>query len=144
MKINLIKRNGRLIPYADDDISKLDKFDDGAIYIVDIKNGDVRTLKQNNALHLWAELIAKELNSKNVLMGGIFKETIEWKMELVKIHIVKATIKKIYDLNSTTKLTRSQVDGMIDYVVNAFIGSDVIVPPFPNKEIFNIAIDKGN
>ena len=71
MKINLIKRNGRLIPYADDDISKLDKFDDGAIYIVDIKNGDVRTLKQNNALHLWCELIAKELNSKNVLFKSL-------------------------------------------------------------------------
>tara|TARA_R110000824_G_scaffold152607_2_gene323908 strand:+ start:2395 stop:2826 length:432 start_codon:yes stop_codon:yes gene_type:complete len=137
MKINLIKRNGKLIPYADDDRNKVDKFADGAIYVCDIKNGDIRTLKQNNALHLWAEMIAKELNFKNVLMGGIFKETIEWNMELVKIHIIKATIKKVYDLNSTTKLTRSQVDGMIDYVVNAFISSDVNVPPFPNKEIFN-------
>lgn len=141
MKINLIKRNGILIPYSDDERNKVDKFVDGAIYVCDIKNGDIRTLKQNNALHLWAEMIAKELNSKNVLMGGIFKETIEWNMELVKIHIIKATIKKVYDLNSTTKLTRSQVDGMIDYIVNAFISSDVHVPPFPNKEIFN-TIDK--
>lgn len=137
MKTNFIKKDGRLIPYSEEDREKVDKFQDGAIYVVDVNNSDIRTLQQNKALHLWASLIAKELNSKNILMGGIFKETIEWNMELVKIHIIKATIKKVFDLNSTTKLTRKQVDGMIDYIINAFVCTDVEVPEFPNKEIFN-------
>ena len=70
-------------------------------------------------------------------MGGIFNETIEWNMELVKLQIIKRTIKKVFDKNSTTKLTRKEVDGMIDYIVNAFIGTDVIIPEFPNKDAFN-------
>ncbi len=136
MKITLTKYKGNLVPHSEEDREKLDSFADGASYVCDIKNMDTRTLKQNSSIHLWASQIAKLLNSKGLYMKGVFGNDIEWSMDLVKTQIIKATIKKVFDLDSTTKLSRKQIDSLIDYVTIAFAHKGIEIPAFPNRELW--------
>ena len=94
MKLTIVKKFGTLSPYSEEDAEILSKLSD-AVYTVDIKNLDMRTLKQNNAIHLWCNKIAKILNANSLYMMGVFGNDIEWSMDLVKTQIVKATIKKV-------------------------------------------------
>lgn len=136
MKITLKKIGDILVPDSDADLDKLNKFSD-AVYEVDMKNLDSRTMAQNRALHLWASKIAKILNTNSLYMVGVFGNKIEWSMELVKTQIIKATIKKVFDIDSTTKLKRKEIDEMIDYVTIAFSSKGVEIPSFPSRELWN-------
>jgi len=109
MKIALQKYKGSLIPYTDEDAERLSKLSD-AVYQIDIKNMDMRTLQQNKSLHLWCSQIANTLNCNNLYMTGIFGNDIEWSMELVKTQIIKSLIKKLFDIDSTTKLKRKELE----------------------------------
>ena len=142
MKILLRIYNKNLVPADDDAREKLDTFIDGAFYSCDIKNMDTRTVKQNSALHLWCTKIARLLNANNLYMKGVFGNDIEWSMDLVKTQIVKATIKKVFDLDTTTKLSRKQIDSLIDYVTVAFASKDIEIPEFPNRELWIEEINK--
>jgi len=136
MKITLRKGGIALFPNSQADIDKLEKLSD-AIYTVDIKNMDMRTVKQNAALHLWCTQISDVLNANNLYMTGVFGNEIDWTMDLVKTQIVKATIKKVFDIDSTTKLMRKEIDQLVDYVVVAFAQKGVEIPPFPNKKLWD-------
>jgi len=136
MKLTIVKKFGTLTPHSKEDLEILSKLSD-AVYTVDIKNLDMRTLKQNNAIHLWCSQIANVLNANGLYMSGVFGNNIEWSMDLVKTQIVKATIKKVFNIDSTTKLKRKEIDEMIDYVTIAFASKGVEIPPFPNKEHWN-------
>ena len=135
MKITLKKIGDVAVPASEADQDKWSKFSD-AEYEVDMKNMDSRTSAQNRALHLWCSQIAKLLNGKLMFMTGIFGNDIEWTMDLVKTQIVKSTILKVYDVNSTTKLKRKEIDGMVDYITIAFGRKAVEIPPFPSKELW--------
>ena len=136
MKITLKKERGNLIPYSDEDYERLQKLSD-AVYVIDIKNMDMRTLKQNKSIHLWCSQIAHKLNSEGLYMQGVFGNNIEWTMELVKAQVIKATIKKVFGLDSTTKLKRKQINDLIDFVTIAFANKGVEIPPFPNKKLWD-------
>ena len=69
----------------------------------------MRTVKQNAAIHLWCTQIAKVLNANSLYMVGVFGNSIEWSMSLVKEQIIKATIKKVFDIDSTTRITSYNV-----------------------------------
>lgn len=135
MKINIIKQGNTFYPYAKEDEDKMEKFSN-AIYVVDIKNQDLRTLQQNKAVHLWATQIADLLNSKGLFMKGVFGKEIMWTKELVKEQIIKETMKKIFNIDSTTKIQRKELDGLIDYVCLAFGTRSIVLPPFPNRELW--------
>jgi len=135
MKITLRKGGIALFPNSQDDIDKLEKLSD-AIYEVDIKNLDMRTVKQNAALHLWCTQIAEVLNGANLYMTGVFGNEIEWTMDLAKTQIVKATIKKVFDVDSTTKLKRKEIDQMIDFITIAFGRKGVEIPQFPSRKLW--------
>ena len=62
MKIALKKEFGQLVPFSKADKEALNNFADGAIYDVDIKNMDIRTMKQNNSIHVLFSLTADALN----------------------------------------------------------------------------------
>ena len=49
MKINLIKRNGNLIPYGLEDRERIDKFKDGAIYVIETSTLNDRPIKYDRA-----------------------------------------------------------------------------------------------
>ncbi len=136
MKITLKKQGLILVPFDEEELKKLNKLSD-SIYEVDIKNLDNRTVKQNAALHLWCNQLSKVLNSKSMYMTGVFGNDIEWTMDLVKTQIVKATIKKVFNINSTTKLKKKELDELIDFVTVAFSSKQVEIPPFPSKELWN-------
>lgn len=136
MKIILVKKFGTLSPYSEEDLELLSKLSD-AVYTVDIKNLDMRTVKQNAAIHLWCTQIANVLNANGLYMVGVFGNDIEWTMDLVKTQIVKATIKKVFDIDSTTKLKRKEIDELIDYVTIAFARKQVEIPSFPSKKLWD-------
>ena len=117
------------------DMEKWLKFSD-ADYEIDIKNIDSRTVAQNSALHLWCSQLAKVLNAHALYMTGVFGNEIEWTMDLVKTQIVKATIKKVFNINSTTKLMRKEIDTLIDYVTIAFAKKQIETPQFPSRELW--------
>ena len=135
MKIGLKKMGGVAVPITEDDYEKWMKFSD-AEYIVDMKNMDSRTVAQNRALHLWCSQLSRLLNSNGIYMTGIFGNKIVWTMELVKTQIVKGTIKKVFNINSTTKLKRKEIDGMVDYITDTFASIQLEVPPFPSKDLW--------
>jgi hypothetical protein len=135
MKLTVKKERGSITPYSDEDYEMFQKLSD-AVYTVDIKNLDMRSVSQNRALHLWCSQIANVLNANGLYMTGVFNNSIEWSMELVKTQIVKATIKKVFDISSTTKLKRKELDEMIDYVTIAFSNKGIEIPPFPSRELW--------
>lgn len=134
MKINFIKHNGRLLPYAEEDREKVDKFTDGAVYVVDIKNLDIRSLKQNSSIHLWCGQIAKTLNDNNMYITDTIKTEVEWSMTTAKEILFKPVVKALYSKDSTTKLNRDEFEKIIDTLVNIFANKGIVLPPFPNKE----------
>ena len=137
MKIVLKKHMGSLSPYEQEDKARLDKLTDG-IYQIDIKNMDMRTVRQNSALHLWAKQIADILNKNNLYMTGIFGNEIMWSMESVKINIIKSLIKKLFDIDSTTKLKRKEFDELIDTITIIFGEKKGIkIPLFPSRDLWN-------
>ena len=135
MKIALKKIGDVAVPASDADQEQWQKFSD-AVYEVDMKNMDSRTVAQNRSLHLWCQQIAHTLNGAGMFMTGVFGNEIEWTMDLVKTQIIKNTIKKVFDVNSTTKLKRKEIDQMIDYITSAFGSKGIGIPPFPSRELW--------
>jgi len=141
MKITLHKIHGSLVPYSVEDAEALQKLSDD-VYTVDIKNLDTRSAAQNRSIHLWAEKIAHELNRNGLYMTGIFQNEIIWNMSLVKEQIIKSLIKTLFNIDSTTKLKRKEVDQLIDYITAIFARKGVTIPPFPSRELFDEIKDK--
>lgn len=135
MKINLTKQGGVLYPLSQEDHDNLMKLSD-AIYSVDLKNMDNRTLAQNRALHLWCKQLAEALNRHGLYMTGVFGNKIEWTMELSKTQIVKATMKAIFDIDSTAKLQKKQIDELVDYITAALATKGLVAPMFPSSELW--------
>lgn len=134
MKINFIKRNGNLIPYSAEDRDKIDEFKDGAIYVVDIKNSDLRTLKQNKSQWLWLTQIAQCLNDNNMYISETIKSEVEWSKDSVKTLIFDTVMKALYNKDSSTKLNKDDYDKLIDTIINIFAKKGVVIPDFPNRE----------
>ena len=137
MKITLRKQYGTLAPYSESDAEQLATLSD-AVYVIDIKNMDMRTVKQNSAIHLWASQISDVLNENNLYMTGIFQNDIMWSMELVKTQIIKNLIKTLFNIDSTTKLKRKELDNLIDYITAIFGEKKGIkIPEFPNRKLWD-------
>jgi hypothetical protein len=137
MKITLKKERGALLPYSDEDYELLQKLSD-AVYVIEIKNIDMRTVQQNKAIHLWCSQIADVLNKNNLYMTGIFSNDIEWSMNLVKEQIIKNMIKLLFKIDSTTKLKRKEIDVLVDHIVYIFgEKKGIAIPRFPSRELWD-------
>ena len=137
MKITFKKERGQLIPYSDEDYEQLSKLSD-AVYQVDVKNMDMRSLKQNSALHVWCTQISDTLNANNLYMTGLFNNDIMWTMELVKTQIIKGLIKQLFNIDSTTKLKRKEFDLLIDTITVIFgEKKGIAIPKFPSRELWD-------
>lgn len=134
MKIQLIKRNGNLIPYSMEDREKVDEFKDGAIYVVDIKNSDLRTLQQNKSLHLWFTQISNKLNNDSLVIQDVIKLNTKWSPEKIKELIFKPVIKSLYNKESSTKLNKDEFELIIDTIIRALGTKGIECPDFPNRE----------
>lgn len=136
MKIQFKKERGQLIPYSDEDERKLKKMQDGACYVVEMKNMDIRTLQQNKALHKYFSLVAEALNDKQLTVKTIIKADIEWNPLSVKEMLWRPIQEAVLHKKSTTELKRNEIDDVYD-TINLALGQKLgIHVPFPT-------IDKG-
>ena len=134
MKINLIKHEGRLIPHSEEDRELVDSFKDGAVYTVDIKNMDKRTIIQNSSIHLWCSMIAITLNKQDMFIQDVIKINTKWDMLKVKEMLFKPVVKSLYTKDSTTKLNINEFELVIDTLVRIMAQKGITLPEFPNKD----------
>jgi len=134
MKITFKKERGQLIPYSDEDERKLKKMEDGVAYVVDIKNFDMRTLKQNAAMHKYFTLVAEALNDKQLTVKAIIKADIEWNPISVKSLLWKPIQEAVLHKKSTTELKREEIDDVYDTINSALGEKFGIHVPFPTIE----------
>ena len=134
MKITFIKHEGRLIPHSEEDRELIDSFQDGAVYSVDIKNMDKRTLQQNKSIHKWCELIATTLNKQDMFIQDVIKINTKWDMLKVKEMLFKPVVKSLYTKDSTTKLNKDEFELVIDTLTRYMGQKGITLPEFPNKD----------
>ncbi len=132
MKIDFKIDNGQLIPYSEEDKNSLSSLKNG-VYQVDIKNMDMRTIKQNSSLWKWCELIAITLNDNNMFISETIKTEVEWNKNSVKSFLFDSVVKSLYDKDSSTKLQKDEFDKIIDTMVYIFAKKGVVLPEFPTK-----------
>ena len=105
--------------------------------VIEIKNvGKKRTLRQNNALHLYFDLLSKELNRAGFDMRTVIQDDIDipFTPETVKSHLWKPVMEGYLEKTSTTELKSKDIDKIYD-ILNKHIGERTgIHAPFPNKD----------
>lgn len=83
-----------------------------------------RTDQQNRALHLYFELVAKELNDAGLEIGEVIshsKVDIPWTKESVKELLWKTCQRSMFGKKSTTKLSKFEEIDKIWEVLNRFL-----------------------
>ena len=94
-----------------------------------------RTLRQNNAIHLYCEMIAETLNDQDRMFtfNGIKGVEIEirYTQNLVKETLWRPIQMALFDKDSTTKLTTEEV-GKIAEHIEMFFAKQGIDLPFPS------------
>ena len=94
-----------------------------------------RTLAQNRSLHLYFKMIADQLNNAGYTFTNPLGMEVPFTMELIKESIVKPTIKGLFNIKSTTKLTTEMINTLID-VFSLEFGKRGIYVEFPNWQSF--------
>lgn len=95
-----------------------------------------RTLKQNNSIHLFCEMLSTELNNHGLTIQETLKHAkadIDWTPELVKEILWKKIQKALLKKKSTTKLDTKEVDLVYEHI-NRFTSQMGISVPFPTSE----------
>lgn len=96
-----------------------------------------RTLLQNNALHLYCEMVAEELRNKGLTMNDVVKM-----FKIIEIAPTKVNVKEniwkpiqvaLFKKEHTAKLTKKEVNEVYDNV-SRFLASMDITLPFPNEQ----------
>lgn len=123
-----------LIPFSATDKEKLDKMADGAAYVVDIKNFDIRTVLQNRALHKYFSLLADALNAGGYTVATTIKASVIWTPLSVKELIWKPLQEVILNKKSTTELQKEEIDKVYDTVNLLTAERFKISILFPSKE----------
>ena len=99
-----------------------------------------RTPTQNNALHLWFELVAQALTEAGFTVKLVMAEKmdIDFNKELVKELLWRPAQKAILGKQSTTELKKQQdIDKVFDHL-NRHLGEKFWIHiPFPSEEQIN-------
>jgi len=103
---------------------------------------DVRTLKQNNALHKYFEMLAEELNNAGYDVKKTLSSKLEhpWNAELIKELIWRPVQEACLGKKSTTELSKQKDIDVIYDVINKHMGENFgIYVPFPSEEYRRVA-----
>jgi hypothetical protein len=96
-----------------------------------------RTQQQNKALHVYFTLISHELNELGLEFSysGLNRASFSMRYtpEIVKEFIFRPLMSASFDIKSTTKLTTSQIDELID-VITKFFAERGVTLDFPSVE----------
>jgi hypothetical protein len=103
------------------------------------------TRKQQNALHLLFEKMAKELNDCGLDMKKTLKPEIDipWSKDTIKEMMWKPIQKAQLSKEHTSDLTRKEIDEVYD-TINRLLGEKLKVqmPPFPNiRDLIGYELD---
>lgn len=99
-----------------------------------------RTLRQNDSLHLFFQMLADELNGAGLDMRKTLKPEIEipWTKENVKTYLWKPVQDIYLKKKSTTELTTDQVSEVWE-ILNRHLGEKFgIYVPFPSIELLEL------
>lgn len=97
---------------------------------------NTRTLKQNRALHLMFDILARDLNENGLDMRRTLKPSIDipWTGESVKEYLWRPVQQAQVNKKSTTELTTREIDEVFD-TINRHLGTKFgIYVPFPSIE----------
>ena len=119
MKSNYTIRQGKFIPYGEDDREKQDNLKEGAIYQVDIKTTSVRTIAQNRLIHQVCKNISDELEKQRISLVSVLKHDTPCSMLAVKELMFKSVVRSVYGKDSTTKLNKDELNLVFDTLVLA-------------------------
>lgn len=125
---------GQLIPYIQEDKDKLEKMQDGAVYEVDIKNFDTRTIRQNSALHKYFTMLSRAFNESGQTIPKVLKIETKWTPEAVKEILWKPIQESVLDKKSTTKLNKDEVSKVYDVLNRALSIKLGISIEFPSQD----------
>lgn len=142
MKINIAIRKGRIVPLDEDAFEKIATLQEGNYYQTDLKNLDKRTEKQNRSLWLWCSNIAKCLNDNNMPINKMIEMKVEWNKDSVKAILFNSIMEATCNKKTSTKLVKTDINKIIDGLVQVFGNYGLVLPPFPNKEDFEEIKDK--
>jgi hypothetical protein len=137
MKLTFKKERGQLIPHSDEDYAKFSKMADGAVYTVDIKNFDMRTIAQNRAMHLYFTMLAEELNRRQLTVTNVLKVEIDWNPGRVKENLWRPVQEAVLKKKSTTELNKDELDKVYDTLNRALgikFGVSILFPSIENKD----------
>ena len=116
---------------------------EGKVVSIEIKKWvKQRTLSQNNALHLYCQLLSQEFMARGIEMRDIIREEvpIQFTPEAVKIYLWKPIQIAMFGKRSTTQLTTTEVGEIYDQlnkIISERTKGEVSIP-FPNIEaLFN-------
>ncbi len=101
---------------------------------------DTRTLRQNNAIHLFCELLANEFNERGLEITTVLAESVEcpWRGESVKELIWRPVQRAVTGKESTTELNKVKDINEIYDPINKWLGEKWhIFVPFPCIEYQN-------
>jgi hypothetical protein len=131
LKNDFIEQKQRVIENIINELT--DNIDNDIEIIINKK----RTLKQNNSLHKYFELVSDALNEKGLDFTQIFKNTVAIMITpaIVKECMWKPIQKSMFKKESTTKLNKKEEIDKIYDVMNKFLSEKFeIYIEFPNKE----------
>ena len=103
---------------------------------------ETRTERQNRALHLLFEQLARELNEHGITARQIFSQPVEhfWTPELVKEMWRKIQYAMFKKKSTTQLLKQEEIDRIYDTlskVIAERTNGEVSMPEFPSLETFN-------
>ena len=94
---------------------------------------DNRTIQQNNALFKFHEMVANTMNQSWITLDKLIIE-IEPRPTKESLHIIfKAILESMYQKNTTTKMTRSEMNDVLDIYLQALAVIWVNID-FPSSE----------
>jgi hypothetical protein len=131
-------QNGQLVfNNKDEAMKELLNLDTKQLVVKIDKKTHVRTDAQNRSLHLWLDMVARELNAGGYTVQLVLKEVIDldWNKEICKELLWRPIQKALIKKNSTTDLDKvSEIDIVYDHI-NRYLGEKFgIHVPFPKDE----------
>jgi ribosomal protein S26 len=97
-----------------------------------------RTLRQNDAIHLYLELVARELANQGQTLQGVVKK-VEWaeitpSAKAIKEVIWRPIMETVVGKKSTTQLTTAEVNKVYE-IISMFLAKEFEISlPFPSIE----------
>lgn len=104
--------------------------------LVRVRTGRQRTLTQNNALHLFLEMLADELNAGGFDMRRVIKEEVDipWTKDSCKEYLWKPLQEAMISKQSTTEADRTEYTQVYE-VLSRHLGQKlgIQVPEWPRR-----------